>query len=132
MKYFIAAYIHHPEEFVHFFLQVFDNILYDGKNKITLICGDSDTIDCIVRGIAQAFYKRIPPAILSNIRKRVPEEFKIIIDSFNITLEIKTTDLTDSIPWINGDRLSLTLNCLSNQQLNLQKTVRLRVFHVYP
>jgi hypothetical protein len=30
------AYIHHPETFVHFFLQVFDNILYAGQNKITV------------------------------------------------------------------------------------------------
>jgi hypothetical protein len=31
------AYIHHPETFVHFFLQVFDNILYAGQNKITVL-----------------------------------------------------------------------------------------------
>jgi len=30
------AYIRHPEAFVHFFLQIFDNILYVGQNRITL------------------------------------------------------------------------------------------------
>jgi len=32
----MIAYLHHPEAFVHFYLQVFDNILYVGQNRITL------------------------------------------------------------------------------------------------
>jgi len=32
----MIAKIHHPEAIVHFFLQVFDNILYVGQNRITL------------------------------------------------------------------------------------------------
>jgi len=32
----MAANIHHPEVFVHFFLKVFENIIYDGQNRITL------------------------------------------------------------------------------------------------
>ena len=36
MSCIMIVYIHHPEAFVHFFLQVFDNILYVGQNRITL------------------------------------------------------------------------------------------------
>lgn len=45
--------------------------------------GDSDTIACIAGGIAQAYYQDIPLEIISNVRKRLPDEFLFIIDDFN-------------------------------------------------
>jgi len=48
------------------------------------IGGDSDTIACITGGIAQGFYKEIPESIVSNVRKRLPEEFLSVIDEFNL------------------------------------------------
>jgi hypothetical protein len=38
-----------------------------------------------VKGIkgAQAYYQDIPREIISNVRKRLPEEFLFIIDEFN-------------------------------------------------
>jgi ADP-ribosyl-[dinitrogen reductase] hydrolase len=52
------------------------------RNAISL-GGDSDTIACIAGGIAQAYYQDIPIKIVSNVRKRLPEEFLFIIDEFN-------------------------------------------------
>jgi len=52
------------------------------RNAISL-GGDSDTIACIAGGIAQAYYQGIPSKIVSNVRKRLPEEFLFIIDEFN-------------------------------------------------
>ena len=52
------------------------------RNAISL-GGDSDTIACIAGGIAQAYYQDIPSKIVSNVRKRLPEEFLFIIDEFN-------------------------------------------------
>ena len=52
------------------------------RNAISL-GGDSDTMACIAGGIAQAYYQNIPREIVSNVRKRLPEEFLSIIDEFN-------------------------------------------------
>jgi ADP-ribosylglycohydrolase len=52
------------------------------RNGISL-GGDSDTIGCIAGGIAQAFYKAIPEAIIANVKYRLPEEFWEIIEEFN-------------------------------------------------
>jgi len=41
-------------------------------------------IACIAGGIAQAFYKEIPSEIISNTKKRLPEEFLTIIVEFNL------------------------------------------------
>jgi len=45
--------------------------------------GDSDTIGCITGGIAQAYYTKIPPTIISHVRKVLPDEFLSIIDEFS-------------------------------------------------
>jgi ADP-ribosylglycohydrolase len=52
------------------------------RNAISL-GGDSDTIACIAGGIAQSYYQKIPSEIVSNVRKRLPEEFLFIMDEFN-------------------------------------------------
>ncbi len=54
----------------------------DAVRKGISLGGDSDTIACITGGIAQAYYKEIPPYIISIVRNRLPEEFLLIIDAF--------------------------------------------------
>jgi ADP-ribosylglycohydrolase len=56
----------------------------DSIRKAISIGGDSDTIACITGGIAQGFYKEISESIVSNVRKRLPEEFLSVIDEFNL------------------------------------------------
>lgn len=46
------------------------------------IGGDSDTIACITGGIAEAFYKEIPPSIVQQARILLPEPMLEIIDEF--------------------------------------------------
>ncbi len=46
------------------------------------IGGDSDTIACIAGGIAQAYYKFIPPNLVSSAREKLPEEMIGILDEF--------------------------------------------------
>jgi ADP-ribosylglycohydrolase len=54
----------------------------DAVRKGISLGGDSDTIACITGGIAQAYYQEIPPAIVSNVKNRLPEEFLMLIDAF--------------------------------------------------
>ena len=55
----------------------------DAVRKGISLGGDSDTIGCIIGGIAQAYYGKIPVDIINETRKRLPEEFLEIIDRFN-------------------------------------------------
>ena len=50
--------------------------------------GDSDTLACIAGGIAQAFYRKIPAAIVQEVRRRLPAEFLTILDEFNAQFNI--------------------------------------------
>ena len=50
--------------------------------------GDSDTMGCIAGGIAQAYYGKIAPKIIDQIKIRLPQEFILIIDQFNATFGI--------------------------------------------
>ena len=52
------------------------------RNAISL-GGDADTMACIAGGIAQAFYKKIPEAMILEAKSRLPEEFVEIIDRYN-------------------------------------------------
>jgi len=52
------------------------------RNAIS-IGGDSDTLACITGGIAEAFYKQIPKAIINQAWSRIPEEFKEVIKEFS-------------------------------------------------
>jgi len=47
--------------------------------------GDSDTMGCIAGGIAQAYYGKIPPEIIDEVKLRLPQELMRIIDQFNAT-----------------------------------------------
>jgi len=60
----------------------------DTVRKGISLGGDSDTIACIAGGIAQAYYKDIPQAILSTVRDKLPGEFLVIIDEFNEKYEV--------------------------------------------
>ena len=55
----------------------------DAIRKAVSLGGDSDTMACIAGGIAQAFYRQIPAAIVVEVRKRLPQEFLQVIDAFN-------------------------------------------------
>ena len=58
----------------------------DYENAIRLaisIGGDSDTIACITGGIASAFYKDIPQAIIDFVNAKLPQEFLELITKFD-------------------------------------------------
>jgi ADP-ribosylglycohydrolase len=55
----------------------------DAIRKAISLGGDSDTLACIAGGIAQAFYTKIPKEIVIEVRRRLPQEFLEIIDTFN-------------------------------------------------
>lgn len=55
----------------------------DAIRRAISLGGDSDTLACMTGGIAQAYYKAVPPSIVSNVRQRLPEAFVSIIDDFN-------------------------------------------------
>lgn len=59
------------------------------RNAISL-GGDADTMGCIAGGIAQAYFKMIPSAIITAVRQRLPDEFLEIIDEFNNRYGIDT------------------------------------------
>ncbi|WP_298439703.1 ADP-ribosylglycohydrolase family protein [Geobacter sp.] len=54
----------------------------DTVRKAVSLGGDSDTLACIAGGIAEAFYREIPPGIADTARLLLPEEFLAIIDRF--------------------------------------------------
>jgi len=58
------------------------NDFEDALRKAISLGGDSDTIACITGGIAQAYYKHIPPAILTEVRARLPAVLLEVIDEF--------------------------------------------------
>ncbi len=55
----------------------------DAVRKAISIGGDSDTIACIVGGIAQACYKDIPLFIIEKVEEILPEEFLEVVYIFN-------------------------------------------------
>lgn len=55
----------------------------DAIRKAVSLGGDSDTLACIAGGIAQAYYRHIPPEIVSTVRSLLPEELLGIVDEFN-------------------------------------------------
>jgi len=52
------------------------------RNAISL-GGDSDTMACIAGGIAQAFYGSVPEEIVTEVRRRLPEELLEVVVVFN-------------------------------------------------
>jgi ADP-ribosylglycohydrolase len=52
------------------------------RNAISL-GGDADTMACIAGGIAQAFYKKIPPEIATRALERLTPDLKAVVNRFN-------------------------------------------------
>ncbi len=68
-----------PEAIISFF----ESTSYeDAVRKAISIGGDSDTIACITGGIAQAYYKEIPPGIIKRARDLLDQDLLEVIDSF--------------------------------------------------
>ena len=57
----------------------------DAVRKAVSLGGDSDTLACITGAIAQAYYKHIPAEIITQVRRRLPEELLNIVDEFQAT-----------------------------------------------
>jgi ADP-ribosylglycohydrolase len=64
----------------------------DAIRKAVSLGGDSDTLACITGGISEAYYKKIPNEIKKEVIKRLPEEFRVIIEKF-----YNTYDITDNL-----------------------------------
>ena len=52
------------------------------KNAISL-GGDADTMACIAGGIAQAFYREIPPEIATRALERLTPDLRAVVNEFN-------------------------------------------------
>lgn len=61
------------------------NSVEDAIRKAISLGGDTDTMACIAGGIAHAFYGEMPQAIITEVRRRLPDEFLTIIDAFHVT-----------------------------------------------
>jgi len=62
------------------FLQ--SNSFEDAIRKAVSIGGDSDTIACIVGGIAEAFYRYIPEAIRKKGMRKLDDRMTTVVDAF--------------------------------------------------
>jgi ADP-ribosyl-[dinitrogen reductase] hydrolase len=60
----------------------------DAIRKSISLGGDSDTLACITGGIAQAYYKAIPKRIVQHVNRLLPEEFREIIEEFNLKFKV--------------------------------------------
>jgi ADP-ribosylglycohydrolase len=65
------------------------NNFEDAIRKAVSIGGDSDTIACITGGIAQAYYRGVPPAIVAKVREILPEELMEVVVRFNEFFDIQ-------------------------------------------
>jgi ADP-ribosylglycohydrolase len=54
----------------------------DAVRKAVSLGGDSDTLACIAGGIAEAYYREIPPEIKKQTRRRLPQPLLEILDRF--------------------------------------------------
>jgi ADP-ribosylglycohydrolase len=54
----------------------------DAIRKAISIGGDSDTIACMAGGIAQAYYLKVPSTIVTETRKRLPDDLLEILNAF--------------------------------------------------
>jgi ADP-ribosylglycohydrolase len=57
----------------------------DAVKKAISLGGDADTMACIAGGIAQAFYKKIPPEIVAQVNQKLPVDLREVLDEFNRT-----------------------------------------------
>jgi ADP-ribosylglycohydrolase len=58
----------------------------DAVRKAISLGGDADTLACITGSIAEAYYGQVPEEIATETLKRLPEEFRRIIDKFYLMI----------------------------------------------
>lgn len=58
----------------------------DAVRKAVSLGGDADTLACITGGIAEAYYGQVPQEIAAEVMKRLPDDFKKIIDKFYLMI----------------------------------------------
>ena len=61
----------------------------DAVRKAVSLGGDADTLGCITGSIAEAYYGQVPQKIAAETIKRLPEEFRKIIDEFYVLVQAK-------------------------------------------
>ncbi len=54
----------------------------DAVRNAVALGGDSDTLACIAGGVAQAFYREIPPSIEFGTKSRLPDKFLDVLAQF--------------------------------------------------
>jgi len=54
----------------------------DAVRKAVSLGGDADTLACMTGGIAQAYYKVIPDNIITEARRRLPDDLLAVVDEF--------------------------------------------------
>jgi ADP-ribosylglycohydrolase len=64
------------------------NSFEDAIRKAISLGGDSDTLACMAGGIAQAYYKIIPPYIIKEVKNRLHPELLAVVEEFNSTYRI--------------------------------------------
>lgn len=69
-----------PESIVAF---LDSNSWEDAVKKSISLGGDADTMACITGGIAQAYYKIIPPGIAEAVRDKLPPDLQEVLVMFN-------------------------------------------------
>ena len=60
----------------------------DALRKAISIGGDSDTIACITGGIAEAYYKKVPHAIIERVKKILDQRLNNIVSEFTMKHEL--------------------------------------------
>lgn len=56
------------------------------RNAVSL-GGDADTMACITGGIAQAYFRKVPEAIVRDVREKLPPDLLDVVDRFKHGLE---------------------------------------------
>lgn len=74
-----------PEALIAFFES---QDLEDALRKAVSLGGDADTLACITGSVAEAFYGGVPQEIEQEVRDRLPEEFREILDHFYQKFEL--------------------------------------------
>lgn len=66
-----------------------DSANYEDAVRLAVsLGGDSDTQACIAGAIAQAYYRQIPQAIVTEVRTRLTADLLEIVDRFNATFKL--------------------------------------------
>lgn len=58
------------------------NSFEDAIRKAVSIGGDTDTVACIVGGMAEAFYRGVPHDIAAQVRRKLPPDLLLVVEEF--------------------------------------------------